>query len=220
MPTSLTTVLFDLDGTLIDSIDLILSSYRHTLETHRGHVPPDEVWLEGLGTPLWEQFRRFTDDRNEIEAMVATYRAHNLRHHDEMVREYPGVRDAVERLRARGFRLGIVTSKLRDGAVRGLRCCGYDDVFDVLVCADDVNRTKPHPEPVDKACTALGAQPEATVFIGDSPHDLVAGRAAGVATGAVLWGPFARTELAPHAPNYWFETPGELTHLDAHQRKA
>src|SRR5216117_1388864 len=75
---ALSTFLFDLDGTLIDSIELILRSYRHTMRLHRGHEPPDDVWMTGLGTPLSVQFRHFTDDPAEIEAMVATYRAYNL----------------------------------------------------------------------------------------------------------------------------------------------
>jgi pyrophosphatase PpaX len=206
-------VLFDLDGTLIDSVELILSSYRHTLRVHRGTVPADEVWLEGLGTPLWEQFRRFTTDATEIDAMVATYREHNLAHHDGMVREYPGVRPAVQRLHARGVRLGVVTSKLRGGAERGLRRCGFDGMFEVLVCADDVERPKPHPEPVLRALDALAATPAEALFIGDSPHDLASGRAAGVRTGAVLWGPFPREQLARHEPDYWFARPVELEQL-------
>jgi pyrophosphatase PpaX len=132
------TFLFDLDGTLIDSIELILSSYRHTMMTHRGSVPPDALWLEGLGTPVRVQFRGFTDDPDEIDAFVATYRAHNQRHHDRLIREYPGVSDAVRALRERGARLAVVTSKLRAAAERGLHCCGMLHLFEVLVCADDV----------------------------------------------------------------------------------
>lgn len=213
MTRGLHTVLFDLDGTLIDSVELILRSYRHTLQHHRGTVPPDEVWLEGLGTPLWEQFRLFTDDPQEIEAMVATYREHNLQHHDALVRVFPGVPEAVDALKARGVRLGVVTSKLRTGTLRGLERCGLDGQFEVLVCADDVTRPKPHPEPVERAVELLGATPATTLFVGDSPHDLAAGRAAGVYTGAVLWGPFPRDWLARHEPDFWFTDPTELTNL-------
>src|SRR5207253_8222637 len=109
----LSTFLFDLDGTLIDSIELILRSYRHTMRLHRGQEPSDDVWMQGLGTPLWVQFRQFTDDPAEIEAMVTTYRAYNLAHHDEMVRPYDGVVEAVRALRDRGKTLGLVTSKMR-----------------------------------------------------------------------------------------------------------
>lgn len=206
------TWLFDLDGTLLDSVDLILASYRHTLTVHRGAPPDDEVWLAGLGTPLWEQFRAFTEDRLEIDAMIATYREHNLAHHDAMVREYPGVKDAVGRLRATG-RLGVVTSKLHRGAERGLRALGMADWFEVVIGADDVERTKPHPEPVLTAVERLGADPATTVFVGDSPHDMASGRAAGVRTAAVLWGPFRRDHLAPHDPDHWLEHPADLTRM-------
>lgn len=210
---SVSTILFDLDGTLIDSVELILSSYRHTLKVHRGTVPPDETWLQGLGTPLVAQFRTFTDDAGEIDAMVATYREYNLAHHDDAVRAFPGVRDAIESLSRRRIRLGVVTSKVREGAYRGLRRCGYDGLFEVVVGADDVERPKPDPEPVHRALELLAVPGDHTIFVGDSPHDLVAGRAAGVQTAAVSWGPFPRSDLELHAPDHWIATPNDLTRL-------
>ena len=211
----LSTFLFDLDGTLIDSIELILRSYRHTMRLHRGQEPSDDVWMQGLGTPLWVQFRQFTDDPAEIEAMVATYRAYNLAHHDEMVRPYDGVVEAVRALRDRGKTLGLVTSKMRSGAVRGLRVAGLEDAFQVIVGADEVTHPKPHPEPVLMALERLGAPATGAVFVGDSRHDVECGRAAGVKTAAVLWGPFDRAHLEDLAPDYWLETPAALTLLAA-----
>ena len=211
---ALTTFLFDLDGTLIDSIELILRSYRHTLRTHRGEEPADDVWMEGLGTPLWVQFCRFSEDPAEIEAMVATYRAYNLAHHDEMVRPYDGVVEAVRALKQRGRPLGLVTSKLRSGAIRGLVRASLEDAFDVVVGADDVTHPKPHPEPVRVALERLGAPARGAVFVGDSRHDLVSGRAAGVKTAAALWGPFDRSHLEDLAPDYWLERPADLAAMD------
>jgi pyrophosphatase PpaX len=207
------TVLFDLDGTLIDSVELILRSYRHTLRIHRGYEPPDHIWLSGLGTPLAVQFRRFSDDPAEIEAMVATYRAYNLAHHDALVRPYDGVPEAVRALKARGKRLGLVTSKTRSGALRGLEVAALGDVFDVVVGADEVANPKPHPEPVLTALARLGASAAAAVFVGDSRHDIACGRAAGVRTAAVLWGPFDRAHLEGLGPDYWLERPGDLAGL-------
>jgi pyrophosphatase PpaX len=212
-PTRYQTLLFDLDGTLIDSIALILSSYRHTIQAHRGTSLPDEVWLEGLGTPLRAQFRRLSDDPAEVEAMVATYREHNLSNHDAMVCAYDGVVPAVAALAAGGRALGVVTSKLREGARRGLRHCGLDGYFPVIVAADDVERHKPDPEPVLKAVALLDADPNTTVFVGDSPHDLASGRAAGVSTAAALWGPFSRSRLEPWQPDRWLERPADLAGL-------
>jgi pyrophosphatase PpaX len=211
----LSTFLFDLDGTLIDSIELILRSYRHTMRTHRGLEPPDETWMKGLGTPLWVQFRHWTDDPAEIEAMVATYRAYNLAHHDEMVRPYDGVVAAVRDLRRQGKTLGLVTSKMRSGAIRGLQVAGLEDVFAVIVGADEVTNPKPHPEPVLKALEHLGVPAPETVFIGDSRHDLECGRAAGVKTAAVLWGPFDRSHLEDLHPDFWLERPEDLSLLSA-----
>ncbi|MDP3775780.1 MAG: HAD hydrolase-like protein, partial [Gemmatimonadales bacterium] len=113
------TILFDFDGTLVDSIELILASYRHTLLVHRGTVPDDSVWLAGLGTPLRVQFRDFTDDPAEIETMIATYREWNYAHHDGMVTAYPGALESVRALKTKGVRLGIVSSKSRRGIDRG-----------------------------------------------------------------------------------------------------
>ncbi|HEU5260658.1 MAG TPA: pyrophosphatase PpaX [Gemmatimonadales bacterium] len=206
----LSTFLFDLDGTLIDSIELILRSYRHTMRTHRGLEPPDDLWMKGLGTPLWVQFRKVSDDPAEIEAMVATYRAYNLAHHDELVRPYEGVGAAVRALRNTGKTLGLVTSKMRDTALRGLLVAGLDTVFQVIVGSDEVTHPKPHPEPVLKALEQLGAAAADTVFIGDSRHDMECGRAAGVKTAAVLWGPFDRGHLEDLAPDYWLERPEDL----------
>lgn len=211
----LSTFLFDLDGTLIDSIDLILRSYRHTMQVHRGVTPPDDIWMQGLGTPLWVQFRLWTDDEAEIEAMVATYREYNLANHDALVKPYEGIVEEVRELKRVGRRLGLVTSKMRSGAIRGLQVSGLEHAFDAIVGADEVTHPKPHPEPVLKALELLGAPAAEAVFVGDSRHDLECGRAAGVRTAAALWGPFDRSHLADLVPDYWLEKPDQLRQLYA-----
>lgn len=212
---ALDTFLFDLDGTIIDSIELILRSYRHTMERHRANepMPPDSMWIQGLGTPLWAQFGQITEDKDEIERMVQTYRTYNLTHHDALVKPYDGVVDEIRRLKDHGKRLGVVTSKLRDGAMRGLRVSGLDQAFDIVLGCDDVTHSKPHPEPVLKAVAGLGVTTDETVFVGDSPHDMESGRAAGVQTAAVLWGPFDRAHLEDLSPDYWLEKPEDLRQL-------
>lgn len=207
------TVLFDLDGTLIDSVELILASCRHTMVAHG--LPPrsDEEWLRWIGTPLTAHFAAWNDERGTMEAMIATYRAFNMANHDRMVTPFPGVLDVVARLRAAGIATGLVTSKLNDNALRGLRLVGLEGTMDVLVCADHVTNHKPHPEPVEKAVSMLGADPASTVFVGDSIHDLHSGRQAGVLTAAALWGPFARRDLEPAAPDFWLGQPEEIVGL-------
>jgi pyrophosphatase PpaX len=204
------TVLFDLDGTLIDSVRLILDSYHHTLATHG--LPPrtDEEWLEGVGTPLSAQFATWQETDGMLDALIATYREYNLKHHDRMVTAYPGVVDVVRVLKEDGVATGLVTSKNRSGALRGLTLARLESLMDVLVCADEVENPKPHPEPVEKAVRLLGSDPATTVYVGDSIHDMRSGRAAGVRTAAVLWGPFGRSHLEGSQPDYWLEKPEEL----------
>jgi pyrophosphatase PpaX len=209
----LRTLLFDLDGTLIDSVRLILDSYHHTLAAHGLPARTDDHWLAGIGTPLRVQFAEWKNDPERLEALIATYREYNLANHDRMVTIYPGVLEAIHQVKARGANTGLVTSKNQQGALRGLRLVGLHALIDVMVCADDVENPKPHPEPVEKAVRLLGTDPAATVYIGDSIHDLRSGRAAGVRTAAVLWGPFGREHLARAEPDYWLQRPEEIVGL-------
>jgi len=208
--TRYTTLLFDLDGTLIDSIRLILDSYHHTMQAHGFPARTDDAWLAGVGTPLRTQFAEWSGDAGLLEALVATYREYNLANHDRMVTAYPGVGEMLRRLHDAGLRLALVTSKNRQGALRGLELTGLAQYPAVLVCADDVQHPKPHPEPVERALALLGATRDEAVFIGDSIHDMHAGRAAGVKTAAVLWGPFGRVHLEPTSPDHWLATPRDV----------
>ncbi|HET6778479.1 MAG TPA: HAD-IA family hydrolase [Gemmatimonadales bacterium] len=209
----LQTALFDLDGTLIDSIRLILDSYHHTLTQHQLPARTDEEWLRGVGTPLHVQFSEWRESPEVLAAMIATYREYNLKHHDRMVTVYPGVVDAIREIKAAGIQTGLVTSKNRQGAVKGLTLVGLEALMDVLVCADEVSNYKPHPEPVEKAVALLGADPTTTVYVGDSIHDMHSGRAAGVKTAAALWGPFGRSHLQSAEPDFWLDTPADLVQL-------
>jgi pyrophosphatase PpaX len=203
-------VLFDLDGTLVDSLDLILSSYRHTMSAHLGHVPPDEAWLGTMGMPLRVQLRRFSEDPEQQKAMFQTYVAHNQANHDRLIRLFPGMREGVVRLRKAGYRLCVVTSKIRDHAIRELRTSGLDGLFDGLVSADEVRRPKPDPEPVLLALESLGIGARDALMVGDSVYDLEAARAAGVDAAAALWGPFRREQLEEGRPTFWVNDFADL----------
>lgn len=207
------TYLFDLDGTLLDSIELILHSFHHTTRVHMGRELGDAYWLRGVGTPLRDQLATIAESPAELDALLDTYRAFNLETHDRMARAYPGVVDVVRSLEARGSKLALVTSKLSTGAERGLKLLGLTESFSVRVCADDVENGKPHPEPVWKALSALDEEPEHSVFIGDSLHDVQSGKRAGVKTAVVSWGPFGRAPFEDEPPDHWLEHPEEILHL-------
>jgi len=211
--TRLTTFLFDLDGTLLDSIRLILDSYHHTLKVHGHPARSDAEWLAGIGTPLRVQFRDWTHDPAVMDRLVATYRDFNLANHDSMASAYPNVVEVVKQVHGRGIKMGLVTSKNRSGAERGLKLIDLDQEIPLIIGADDVVNPKPHPEPVLMAMEKLGVSAAESVYIGDSIHDMHSGRAAGVRTAGVLWGPFARQDLVPASPTWWLERPADLLRL-------
>lgn len=209
-------MLFDLDGTLIDSRELILASYRHTMETHLGSAPPDSAWLVTMGTPLTAQLREFARGAAEAEAMLTTYLEHNARVHDELLCAFEGVPETLGRLRERGCRLGVVSSKRLDGVRRGLRSCGIpEEWFGALVTADDPVPHKPDPAPVLLALERLGETSDGALFLGDTVWDLRAGRAAGAVTAAALWGPVARPELEAESPDHLLERVEDVWELVA-----
>lgn len=204
-------VLFDLDGTLADTVPLILASYRHTMKAVRGAALPDELWLETIGRPLRDAFGEFTDDPDELEVFQETYVAFQRTVHDDMVMPLPGAREVMAELVEERVPVAVVTSKRRDMALRTLAVCGFDGAVDVLVGADDVTRGKPDPEAVRRALSGLpGADPARCVFVGDSPYDLVAGRAAGVRTVGITTGPFTRARLEAEGPDHLVQRLADL----------
>lgn len=205
-------LLFDLDGTLLDSIELILASARHTF-AGRERAPSDAEWLAGVGTPLVSQLRAFARDEPDVEALTQRYRTHQLEHHDRLIRCFADVPATLAALEARGHPMAIVTSKATAGARRGLSRTGIERFFPVVVGADETTRHKPDPEPVRLALARLGYGPEEALFVGDSTHDVVAGRAAGVVTVAACWGPFERTALAAAGADHFLDCLADLPAL-------
>jgi pyrophosphatase PpaX len=179
-------VLFDLDGTLIDSGPMILSSFRHATRTVLGREIPDHELVAATGGSTLEvQMRTFDEER--VDELVAAYRAHNVPLHDEL-ECCVGIQDVLDALRAEGRRLGIVTAKRRRTVELAFARLGIQHYFDVVVTSDDTAAHKPDPEPILLALDRLGARPEEAAYVGDSPFDVVAARAAGVFAVAVGWG--------------------------------
>jgi pyrophosphatase PpaX len=179
-------VLFDLDGTLIDSGPMILSSFRHATRTVLGREIPDHELVAATGGSTLEvQMRTFDEER--VDELVAAYRAHNVPLHDEL-ECCVGIQDVLDALRAEGRRLGIVTAKRRRTVELAFARLGIQHYFDVVVTSDDTTAHKPDPEPILLALDRLGARPEEAAYVGDSPFDVAAARAAGVFAVAVGWG--------------------------------
>jgi pyrophosphatase PpaX len=206
---TLPAILFDLDGTLIDTIELILSSARHAFEEWPVR-PTDEEWVRGIGTPLVQQLRAYAANDDQLALLLARYRRYQNEHHDRLTRCYDDVPDVISALADRGHQMAVVTSKASPIAHQSLAFVGLDHFFPVVVGYDDTARHKPDPEPVRVALSRLGVSPDDAVFVGDSPHDILAGNGADVMTIAALWGPFDRETLADARPDHFIECMAEL----------
>lgn len=208
-----TALLFDLDGTLVDTIELIMRSMEYAFEDFQGPRPSRERWLLGLGITLRKQLAEWARTPEELDWLIARYRIYQGEYHDELTTPYPGVADVLASLRAQGHPMAIVTSKFHATAGKALRHVALDAHFDVVIGGDSIANPKPHPEPVLKALTDLGVSASRAMFVGDSPHDINAGNAAGVATVAALWGPFSRAQVDAAGPSYTLESIAKLPAL-------
>lgn len=186
-------LLFDLDGTLIDTLDLIRESMRYATSTVLGAPLPDDVLMHNVGVPLAVQMREFSEPH--ADELLRAYREHNDRVHDLLVREYPGVEAALETLSGAGLRMGVVTSKLHRVARKGLDRFTLMRFFEILVGSDDVEIHKPHPFPLLRAASAMGVEPTRCAYVGDSPHDMEAASSAGMMAIAATWGVASRDRL-------------------------
>ena len=180
------TVLFDLDGTLVDSGEIILSSFRHATKTVLAReIPFEELAAAVGGSNIHEQMRAFDEERTD--ELVRVYREHNEPLHDDLV-AFEGIERVLERLKTEGRQLGIVTAKRRKTVDLAFAILPLEHFFDTVVTSEQTEHHKPHPEPVLTALERLGAEPGEAAFIGDSPFDMGAGKAAGVFTVGVSWG--------------------------------
>jgi pyrophosphatase PpaX len=179
-------VLFDLDGTLVDSGAMILASFRHATRTVLEREIPDEQ-LAALvgGMNIHDQMR--TLDAERVDDLVRVYREHNEPLHADL-QAFPGVEDLLAELTGQGRKLGIVTSKRRRTVDLAFAVLPIESFFDVVVTSGDTQRHKPHPDPLLLALEQLDARADDAAFVGDSPFDVRAGKAAGVFTVAVSWG--------------------------------
>lgn len=195
-------LLFDADGTLIDTHDIILTSMRFTVNDLYGFARSDQELMAGVGTPLYDQMLAFANgDAAKAEAMVAAYREHNDSIHDQGVKAFPGTKDALERLQAAGYRMGVVTSKRHKMAEQGLELTGISSFFEFVIGSDDWPEHKPDPGPVLHGCNLLNLLPSQCAYIGDSPYDIQAGNAAACTTFAALWGMFPAAVLEAERPD-------------------
>ena len=201
-------VLFDFDGTIVDTTELIYESMRRATGEVLGRELGRETLMANVGQPLSHQMELLADAQPEKTAeLLEVYLHHNEELHEGLIREFPKVGTSLARLRDADLRLAVVTSKRRFSVEMALDSFpDLRDVFDVFVAMEDTSEHKPLPAPLLKGLELLGdVSPERAAYVGDAPFDVAAARAAGITSVAVSWGAFTAEALRAAGPDHLFE---------------
>lgn len=216
-------VLFDLDGTLIDSTELILTSYEHTFRQHLpGRCPDRPALVRTMGRSLLASLENLAEEAGAADPaatallMIETYRGFQRVHEVRLMKPVSQMNDVLAELGRRGYVVGMVTSKMETPARRPLERYGLAPLLSLCVFHDDTDRHKPDPAPLVLAAERGGFEPAETAYVGDSTHDMLAGRAAGMKTIAALWGPYTRADLDETGPDAYVASPEDLLALLPH----
>ena len=198
----LSAVLFDFDGTLVDTTEMIHQSMKHATSSVLGREDiPRETLLANVGQPLPRQMELI--DAENAELLLEAYRSHHEQHHDTLIGEFPGVEESLARLGSAGIKVAVVTSKRRLSVEMALKNFpGLRNVVDRFVTLEDTTEHKPNPEPLLRALELLGVSKERAAYVGDSPFDVEAAKAAGLASVAVSWGAFSEDRLREAEPDH------------------
>ncbi len=202
-------VFFDLDGTLIDTVPLILESFNYTFMHHFGETRPEEETISYIGMPLINHLKSIYPGKEE--ELAKTYREYNDRKHDNYVAIFLGIYHLIKALHEKGIVMGVVTSKRRELAVRGLKLFNLMDYFAFVNGSEASQKHKPEGEPLLKAMEIINAQnKEEVLYVGDSPLDILCAKNAGVRSAAVAWTYSPRSDLEKVEPDIFLEEPLDL----------
>lgn len=204
-------ILFDLDGTLLDTNELIIQSFQHTYQKHLNKQVDKEEIIKNFGEILKTTLDREFGEASE-EA-IKTYSGFQVGNFEKLIAIHMGVKESVKELHRQGYKLGVVTSRLNDSAIRGLKHFGLMGYFESIIGADDTDQHKPDPTPAFMALEELGGKPEETLLVGDSPYDILCGKNAGITSVAVGWSALPMDMLLKYEPDYVIDSMKELITL-------
>ncbi|MCL2530028.1 MAG: HAD-IA family hydrolase [Coriobacteriia bacterium] len=206
-------ILFDLDGTILDTRDLILHSMKHAYVAVLGAdaLISDDELLSMVGIPLQDQMEHFSPEKSE--ELLEAYREENLKVQDAMLKGFSGMAAALTALKAEGYRMAVVTSKRNAPAVHGLEQMGLADFFEFVLGSDDTAEHKPNPGPLLDAAKLMGRAAEDCVYVGDSPYDMLAARSANMLAIGALWGMFSKEILLEAGAEVFISDISELSQV-------
>lgn len=207
-------ILFDMDGTLIDTVPFIVESFQHTFDRHHIKGVSEEHIKAGIGTPLETYFKQFT--QADTKDLLETYTKYNELWMNQAIAIFLGIPYMLARLRALPVKTGVVTAKRRVSAMLTLGVFELENCFDVIVTKEDTRNHKPHPEPILLGMKQLGlADPARILYVGDSIHDIRSAHAAGCAACAVGWTRMPHADLQAEKPQFWAQTAQSIVDIAA-----
>lgn len=207
-------ILFDFDGTLANTIDLIVATFEYTLQTALGFTPPRHEIINTIGLPLGDAMTILSGQPEKVMELRQIYKVFNAANHDKMIKPIAGVAELLADLKQQGIKIAVVTSKKQPMLERGINCLNMAAYIDATVSVLDTERGKPYPDPMLLACQKLGLQPEECLCVGDSPYDLQSGHAAGCKTVAVEYTTFTWQKILDEGkPDYTIPKPQDLVKI-------
>jgi pyrophosphatase PpaX len=197
------TVLFDFDGTIMDTNDVIIRSWQHTFRRIEGKERPLADILSTFGEPLLITMAKLFPQMTAEEG-AEIYRDYMKQHFNDLIHPFPGMGELFEALKIRGQKLGLVTSRVGETTRAGLEQFDLLQYFDCIITCDDTNKHKPDPEPILIAMDRLGSKPSETIMVGDTTFDLLSAKNAGVKSVLVGWQMALSEEeiQGPEGPDY------------------
>lgn len=202
-------VLFDLDGTLVDSPQLIMNAYESALKKHTNHIPSELEKTSVLGMTLSIAFKDHAKDENHLNELIDEFRRYSYENTNRMLKPYKNVKNVIQYLRDKDYLVGIVTSKNRKTVLENLEAFDLNNMFDCIVTSNDTINHKPHAEPINYAMDLLKVNHLETIYIGDHENDIIAGNNANVKTGLMKYS-YRLNQALKQNPTYVFE---DLNHI-------
>ena len=189
----ITTILFDFDGTVADTNQLILESWQAVYRERTGKDGDEEYIFSTFGEPLYLSMEKAFPDF-DVEETVQIYREFQKDIFDSAIKAFPGIVDLISGLHDKGYKIGIVTSRLKPSTIRGSEIIGVKDYIDAFVTVEDTDKSKPDPEPALLCLEKLRSKAEESIMVGDSAFDMGCGKNAGMTTVMVGWSEAAKSE--------------------------
>ncbi len=210
------TVLFDFDGTIMDTNNVILMSWQHTFRTLENREEEESVLTATFGEPLEYTLARFFPNV-PVEESIEIYRSFQRTNFSDLITLFPGMKELVMKVKALGYKTGLVTSRLKSTAMEGLEKFDLTKYFDVIITPEDTDKHKPDPAPVNIALEKLGSKPENSVMLGDTLFDIQCSHNAGIGAILVSWSLAlegkSMEDLGDDAPEYIIYEPEELFNI-------